>query len=144
MNRTLRIALVTGTALTLLGGAGAAVAQRRGAQEARLAAASGDGFEPFLLRRLARELDLTAEQKSRIREVLAARWTKGLGPAADAARLARRDLRHAIQDPAVSDDDVRAAARKAAAAEETLALERHRAAAEVIPVLTPAQQAKAQ
>ncbi len=135
--------IVAVVAIAAVAGGGLAFASHRIGARVKSAAMRAGGFEPLVLKRIARELDLTDDQKGEIREVLSTRWSAGLGEAADAARAAHRELRHAIQDAAASDDQVRAAVRTAAAADEKLALERHRAARDVIALLDDAQKEKA-
>jgi protein CpxP len=93
--------------------------------------------------RIARALDLSPEQARRIAEIRERRWTEGLGQARARHLEARAALREAIDDPSATEEDVRAAARAHADAEEALALERRATRAAVEEVLTPEQRAKA-
>jgi len=120
-------------ALALLGGGLALAGPGRHRHEM-----AGRRFE-----RLARELDLTDGQKARIREIFEQHRADGLGDAARKARDARLDLRSTIRDPSADESAIRDAAAKASQAEADLAVERHRAFAEVYKVLTPEQQEKA-
>lgn len=92
--------------------------------------------------RMARQLDLTDDQRAQMREIVHKHWLSGLGASADRARLAKRGLRGLIQDPAADESAIRAAAKSAAAADEELAVERHRTFAEAAALLTPEQQEK--
>ena len=92
--------------------------------------------------RIARQLDLTDDQRAQMRDVVRKHWLSGLGASADRARVARRDLRGLIQDPAADESAIRAAAKSAAAADEELAVERHRTFAAAAALLTPEQTDK--
>ena len=61
-----------------------------------------------MLTRIARRLELTDDQQSKIREILAKHWSAGLGDAAERARMARRQLRDVIGDPSADESTVRA------------------------------------
>jgi len=132
MTKTLGIA--AGVLAVLVAGSGLAVAARHHERP------DGPGF---FARRIAAELDLTDQQKGEIRDILHDGWQNGMGDAVDDVRLARRDLRHAIQDPEATDSAISAASAKVAQAETTLALARHRTAKKVIAVLDDEQRAKA-
>lgn len=102
-----------------------------------------DGRAGHRLERIARQLDLTDGQRTRIREIFEQHRDDGMGAAAQGVRAARRDLRALIQNPAADDAAVRDAAAKATQADAELAVHRHRAFAEAFAVLTPEQQEKA-
>lgn len=98
----------------------------------------GERFE-----RIARQLDLTEGQRTRIREIFQEHRDDGLSAAARGLRDAHRDVRLLIQDPSADEAAIRDAATRAAQAEADLAVERHKAFVEAFAVLTPEQQAKA-
>ena len=95
------------------------------------------------LDRIARQLDLTDGQKTRMREIYQQHRDDGLGDAARKARAAHFDLRGVIHDPAAGEAAIRAAAARASQADADLAVERHKTLVEVFGVLTPEQQEKA-
>ncbi len=95
-------------------------------------------------RRVAHELDLTAEQRERIRDIVRSHWEAGLGDLARQARDARRQLRRLIHDPEAPESEIRAAVRGASVPAENLAVARHRLARDVQEVLTPEQRRRAQ
>ena len=95
-----------------------------------------------VLGRIARQLDLTDDQRAQMRDIVHKHWLSGLGASADRARVARRGLRGLMQDPAADESAIRAAARTSAAADEELAVQRHRTIAEAAAVLTPEQREK--
>jgi len=95
------------------------------------------------LEQLSRQLDLTDGQKARIKEIFEAHRAAGLGDAARSSRLARRDLRLMIHDPAADESAIRNAATRVAQTEGDLAVERHKMFGEIYRLLTPEQQDKA-
>jgi Spy/CpxP family protein refolding chaperone len=137
-----KLLIVTAVALAVVA-TGAVVAGNGGFGHQGSYGRHGDGRGRGGMRWMAQELDLTQEQRQQIRNILQERWLKGMGDAAKTARLAHRDLRDAIHDPAAAEQAVRDAARKAAAADETLAVERHKTAIAVMGVLTDEQKTKA-
>jgi len=92
---------------------------------------------------IAEELDLTAEQRTQIRKIRARYMGGALGDARDAMREAQHRIAGLVQDPAATEDQIRAA--HAVASEKALAaaLERHRMHSEVMQVLTEEQRQKA-
>jgi len=102
----------------------------------------GDAFG-WRLDRIARQLDLTDGQRTRIREIFQQHRDDGLGTAAQQARAAQRALRSLIHDPSAEEAAIRDAATRASQAEADLAVERHKAFVEAFAVLTPEQQEKA-
>jgi Spy/CpxP family protein refolding chaperone len=92
---------------------------------------------------IARQLDLTEGQRTRIREIFQQHGDDGLGAAARNAVTARRELRSLIHDPSADAAVIRAAAARSSEAEADLAVERHKAFVEAFAVLTPEQQEKA-
>lgn len=93
--------------------------------------------------RLSQELDLSLEQRERIRSILRDGRDGDLGDAFRAARVARRRVGQVVHDPAAGADEVRKAVREAEKAAEALAVERHETFLEVFSVLTPEQKEKA-
>jgi len=85
------------------------------------------------------DLGLTADQKARTLEILQARRPI-LREAIKASTAARRDLVRATQTDPPDEAAVRAAARKSAAAEEELAVQRARLTGALREILTPAQK----
>lgn len=104
---------------------------------------SGGRGEVRMFGRLAERLDLSAEQRDRIREIYRDRREGALGEAARAHRAAKALVARTVHDPTADPDAIRAAVRAAAEAGEALALERHAAYVEAFRVLTPDQQARA-
>ena len=127
--------LIAGTAAVTLLASGLALAGA--GREAR----RHDGSR--ILSRIAHRLNLTDGQRTRMREIVAKHWSAGLGDAATRARLARRTLKDAMNDPAADEATIRDAARKAGAAAEDLAVMRHQTYVDAFAVLTPEQQEKA-
>jgi Spy/CpxP family protein refolding chaperone len=121
-------------AFLFVGGLAFAGAARRGY--------GGHGGGARVFGRIARQLDLTDDQRAQMRDVVHKHWLSGLGASADRARVARRDLRGLIQDPAADESAIRAASKSAAAADEELAVERHRTFADAAALLTPEQKDK--
>jgi len=92
-----------------------------------------------LLQRLADKLNLTADQRSQIKEVIAGEKDT-LVPLATAVHDARKGLRTAIRAGDATEASVRAAAAKVAAAEADLAVERMKLYGKIAPILTDAQR----
>ena len=92
---------------------------------------------------LARELNLTADQQTKIKGIEDAH-KDALEKAAKGVADAREALRLKVHDPAASDDAVRAAATAAAQAKAQLAVERHKMFVEINGALTPEQQKQLQ
>jgi Spy/CpxP family protein refolding chaperone len=122
-------AIAACAALTLVGTAPAAAGPGRGRGEAA--------------RRIARELDLTVEQREQIREIFRAHWQAGLDDLIRENRDVRRGLARLIHDPGASDSEIRAAVRAAGEPAEDLAVARHRLALDIQDVLTPEQRRRA-
>ena len=99
----------------------------------------GFGFGPWM----ARELNLTADQQTKIKGIADAH-KDALEKAAKGAADAREALRLKVHDPAASEDAVRAAATAAAQAKVQLAVERHKMLVEINGALTPEQQKQLQ
>lgn len=91
-----------------------------------------------LLARIADRLDLTTDQRAKIKAVLAGEreTLKGLTTSLHQARTA---LRSAIQSGNASENEVRGASAKVAAVEADLAVERAKIYGRIRPMLTAAQ-----
>jgi Spy/CpxP family protein refolding chaperone len=92
---------------------------------------------------MAEELDLTAEQRGKIREITAKYMGGALGDRMDAMREARQKLQAVIHDPLATDEQVEQAAKAISSEAVAIAVERHRMAGEISAVLTPEQRQKA-
>lgn len=94
-----------------------------------------------MLQRLAQKLNLTSDQRSQIRAILAA---DRANLAALLGRLhdARRNLRTAIHAADANETTVRAAAAVVAGAEADLAVERMKLYGKIAPILTDEQRRK--
>lgn len=97
---------------------------------------------PRLLERIAEKLNLTDDQKSQIKTVLAGEKDT-LEPLLSQLHEARMGLRAAIQATGASEATVRAASAKVAGAEADLAVERLKLYGKIAPILTDAQRQKA-
>lgn len=131
----LRTFSVTALALVLAGAIGAPLvaADPPGAARGRDA-----------MRRMADELNLTAEQREQIRQIVHTHREGDLGQAAQAARTARTNVRRLVHDPQVTEEQIRAAVRAGSVPAEELALARHRLALAIQQVLTAEQRERAQ
>ena len=92
-----------------------------------------------LLQRIAEKLNLTADQKSQIKTILAGEkdtLQNQLGQLHDA----RKSLRAAIQSADANENSVRAASAKVASVESDLAVERMKLFGKISPVLTDEQR----
>jgi len=96
-----------------------------------------------MMAKMAEELDLTAEQRTKIREITAKYMGGALGARMDAMREARKKLRAVVHDPLATDAQVEQAAKAISSEVVAAAVERHRMASEVSAVLTPEQRQKA-
>jgi Spy/CpxP family protein refolding chaperone len=94
-----------------------------------------------LLRRLADELNLTADQRTQIKSVLAGEKA-ALAPLVASVHDARKELRTALRADSANETAVRAAAAKVGAAEADLAVERMKVYGQIAPILSPAQRAQ--
>ncbi len=103
----------------------------------------GPGMGRGMMGRMAEALDLTADQRAKIRQIRAKYMAGALGNHMDAMSDARANLRIVVHDMASTDEQVQEAARAVAAEVTVLAVEGHRMAAEISAVLTPEQRAKA-
>jgi Spy/CpxP family protein refolding chaperone len=92
-----------------------------------------------LLQRIADQLNLTGEQRTRIKAVLAGEKS-ALAPLIGALHEARNDLRTAIRADDANEASVRAAAARVAAAEADLSVERMKLYGKIAPILTAAQR----
>jgi len=142
IKRAAKVAAASAAVLAFLGG-GLAMASHRFGPVAGWAALESGGFEPPILNRIARKLDLTADQKSEIREIVADHWKNGLRDASEEARTAHRTARHVIRNPKASEDEVRQAVRSLLPVDEKFAVERHKTVVDVLAVLGDQQKGKA-
>lgn len=108
---------------------------------ARAQDAGGHVVRGRFLAKAKEKLGLSDEQVAQIKAVLGADKDKLTGELT-AFHEARIALRETIQKPGVSDDDVRAASAKVAAAEADLAVERSHLYGKISPVLSADQLAK--
>jgi Spy/CpxP family protein refolding chaperone len=108
---------------------------------ARAAEKSAPEMRTKIFQRIAQRLELTDEQKSAAKKVLAgekATWKPLLAALVDA----RKNLRAAIRAGDANESSVRAASAKVASAEADLAVERMKLFAKLSPILTEEQRAK--
>ncbi len=103
----------------------------------------GPGMGPGMMGKMADALDLTADQRAKLRQIRAKYMAGALGDHMDAMREARANLRVVVHDVASTDEQVQAAANAVAKEIPVLAVEGRRMAAEISAVLTPEQRAKA-
>jgi Spy/CpxP family protein refolding chaperone len=104
-----------------------------------LAADTGTSANGRFFQRMAQRLNLTDDQKARIKTVLRAEkdtLTSLLGQ----LHAARMDLRAAIQANGANETTVRAASARVAAAEADLAVERMKIYGKIAPILTDEQR----
>lgn len=92
-----------------------------------------------ILQRLADKLNLTGDQRTQIKAVLAGE-KETLMPMLGRLHDARKNLREAIQASGANEASVRAASAKVAAAEADLAVERMKLYGKIAPILTDAQR----
>ena len=92
-----------------------------------------------ILQRIAGKLNLTDDQKSQIKAVLAGE-KDNLQPLLGQLHDARKNLRAAIRGSEASETSVRAASAKVAVAESDLAVERMKIYGKIAPILTKAQR----
>ena len=104
---------------------------------------NGRGGGEGLVERMARQLDLTADQRSAIRGIGAKYFGGALGDDRDALRQARRNLEALVRDPAATDEQVKDAVNAVSAQAALVALEGHHMAVEISAVLTPEHRQKA-
>jgi len=102
------------------------------------------GHGPQGGRLLAAALDLTDEQQAEMRSIRERHMSDSLGDPERVAHRARGEMRRLVRDPAVDEQAVLDAARRASAASEQVALARHRMHLELHAVLTDEQRAKAE
>jgi Spy/CpxP family protein refolding chaperone len=96
-----------------------------------------------MMGRMAQELSLTMEQKTKIREIEAKYMDGTLGTLMDAAQQAREKLEALIHDATATNAQVQEAAIALAGQESLAAVERHHMATEIDAVLTAEQREKA-
>jgi Spy/CpxP family protein refolding chaperone len=133
---------ITLAAAVLVGGFLVVKARAAEAQQLRAALGAGaGGGRGQLLARVADRLDLTADQKARIKAELAGDKDVLSGLLAK-LHEARIDLRATIQKPGATENEIRGAAAKVASAEADLAVERARLYGRISPILTAGQLAK--
>lgn len=105
----------------------------------------GPGFGPggglFGLGPAARELDLTVTQREQLRELAEREWQAGLSAVVDAAREAREALRAAIENPAATEEQIRAAAAATTVPDANLAVAHHKLYLAARALLTAEQTA---
>jgi Spy/CpxP family protein refolding chaperone len=102
-------------------------------------AAAATPLRGQILQRIAEKLNLTADQKSQIKTILAGEkdtLQNQLGQLHDA----RKSLRAAIQSADANENSVRAASAKVASVESDLAVERMKLFGKISPVLTDEQR----
>jgi len=116
--------------------AGGLAATKTYAENAAPAPAAGKFFQ-----RLAEKLNLTDDQKSQFKTILAEE-KDNLKPLLTALHDARKNLRTAIHAGDASESSVRAAAAQAAAAQADLAVERMKLYGKIAPLLTDEQRQK--
>ena len=92
---------------------------------------------------MAQELDLSAEQRDRVRTLMRETWAGELGEKTRTMHEAHANLAKLIHDPDADETQVLDAARALAVPTEEIALARHRLAVEIAGVLTPEQREKA-
>jgi len=105
-------------------------------------AAEGTAGAPargHFLKRVAEKLNLTGDQRTQIKAVLAGEKDT-LAPLLATLHEARKNLRAAIRASDANETSVRAAAAKVAAAETDLAVERMKIFGKIAPILTDAQR----
>jgi Spy/CpxP family protein refolding chaperone len=90
-------------------------------------------------RHLAQRLNLTDDQKARIKTILRAEKAT-LAPLVGQLHAARKNLRAAIRASDANETSVRAAAARVAAAEADLAVERMKIYGKIAPILTGEQR----
>lgn len=95
-----------------------------------------------MLQRLADRLDLTADQRAKIKSILLGE-REHLKPLLIAVHDSRSDLRSAIRAGEATEASVRAASAKVAAAEADMAVERMELYRKIAPLLTAGQLQKA-
>jgi len=93
------------------------------------------------LQRIAQRLDLTDDQKSQIKTILAGE-KDNLQPLLAALHNARKNLRAAIRADDADEASVRAESAKVASAEADMAVERMKLYGKIAPVLTDEQRRK--
>ncbi len=133
------VAAVVGVAV-----GGVLVVRTKAAEARQLNAVLGvdDGAaRPALAQRIAKRLGLTAEQKKQIKAVLAADSEK-LTTDLKAIHDARVNLRATIRKTGTTENEIRGASAKVAAAEADLAVERAVLYGKIAPILTADQMAQ--
>ncbi|HZQ46238.1 MAG TPA: hypothetical protein VFC07_04440 [Verrucomicrobiae bacterium] len=133
------VAAVVGVAV-----GGVLVVRTKAAEARQLNAVLGvdDGAaRPALDQRIAKRLGLTAEQKKQIKAVLAADSEK-LTTDLKAIHDARVNLRATIRKTGTTENEIRGASAKVAAAEADLAVERAALYGKIAPILTADQMAQ--
>lgn len=138
-----RIAVLVVAALLLSAAPAFAQAQRE-----RMRGPGGPGAHPGPLgefRRIARTLDLTAEQRDRIQDLVRSqRDDAGLREARRAAVTARRKVEQAMWTDGADRATVLAALKEAAAAAEAVALQRFELVQQIAALLDDGQRARLQ
>lgn len=141
MNARLRKAVPVALCLVLLGG-GLVLAQGRGPgfgpgpHHGRMGMGPGPGPMAGVLH----QLDLTDEQRDRIRATIHESMNGELGDLMRQARQARQQLEKLIADPTADEAALLDAAHQAGLVGEQLAVERHRLAVAIGNILTEEQQ----
>lgn len=92
---------------------------------------------------VADELNVSTEQRDRIRDIINRHWSGSLGEATQAMHQTRSDLHRLVASPGASVADIQQAVKNSTAAAERVALEKHALVLEIRGVLSPEQQAKA-
>ena len=138
LSKWLVITLIAGVAV-----GGVMVVKAGAAEAAQLNAAlgTGGGARGQLRARIARQLGLTPEQKRQIHAVLAADQDKLTG-LLTAVHDARVSLRATIRTTGASENEIRGASAKLAAAQSDLAVERAALYGRISPILTADQLAR--
>ena len=116
--------------------AGGLIVTKSAAADSSIAVAHGRGG---LLQRIADKLNLTADQRTQIKAILA-EDKDTLAPLLSAVHDARKSLREAIRANGATEASVRAASAKVASAEADLAVERMKLYGKIAPILTDAQR----
>jgi Spy/CpxP family protein refolding chaperone len=120
--------------------AGAGPGLGQGGGHGRGPGPGGPGGGPFGLGHATRELDLTVAQREQLRTIVEQQWEAGLHAAVDAARDAHEALRAVIENPASTEEQLRAAAQATAVPDADLAVAHHKLYLASRAILTTEQQ----
>jgi Spy/CpxP family protein refolding chaperone len=101
----------------------------------------GPGGGPFGLGPATRELNLTVAQREQLRTIVEQEWEAGLHATVAAARDAHEALRAVIENPAATEEQLRAAAQATAVPDSNLAVAHHKLYLAARAILTTEQQA---